>query len=188
MENIDEMALAERHDSGAIREAGRFGKFINKIGVVFAVGILASAAILVLEVILRYVFNAPTLWAHETVIFLNASAFIFGGLYAVARDEHIRVVLIYDRLKGNTRRWFNVLISLTNLTASLMFSWAAWQMVKKAVWTPAGDFRLETSGSAWNPPFPGMLKLFLLFILICMAIQFLILAFHYATEKTGDKS
>ncbi len=180
--------LVHTRDGGSIPEAGRFGAWVNRLGIIFAIGILVAAAILVLEVFMRYVFNSPTLWAHETVIFLTATSFIFGGLYAVARDEHIRVVIIYDQLKGNARRFMNVVISIVNLTAALVFSWAAWQMVKKAVITPGGDFRLETSGSAWNPPFPGILKLFLLFILILIAIQFLILAYHYAFDKKGHQS
>jgi ABC-type transport system involved in multi-copper enzyme maturation permease subunit len=64
-----------------------------------------------------------------------------------------------------------------------MFAWAAWKGVLRAAWTPTGDFRLETSGSAWNPPTPGLLKVFLLFILIVMTVQFLILAIAYFKKK-----
>ncbi len=45
---------------------------------------------------LRYFFNSPTIWAHETTTFLCGIAFVYGGLYCAARDSHIRVVLIYD--------------------------------------------------------------------------------------------
>ena len=64
---------------GAIPEAGLLGRGIDRIGILFAFAILASAAILGIEVVLRYVFDAPTIWAHETVIFLNATAFVYGG-------------------------------------------------------------------------------------------------------------
>ena len=69
------------------------------------------------------------------------------------------------------------------MIAVAMFSWAAWLIVVRAVWTPQGDFRLETSGSAWNPPTPGLLKVFLLFILIVMSVQFFILAINYLRNK-----
>jgi TRAP-type C4-dicarboxylate transport system permease small subunit len=170
-------------DPGADPHAGALGRWINSLGIVFAIGILASAGILVIEVLLRYVFNAPTIWAHETVIFLNAMAFVFGGLYAVSRDAHIRVVLIYDILARKTKRLFNIGISLVCLGATIFFAWAAWFGVERSIWTPAGEFRLQTSGSAWNPPTPGLLKVFLFVIFILMAIQFLILTVSYFLDK-----
>lgn len=170
----------------AIPEAGLLGAGIAKVGVIFAIGIVISALILFYEVIMRYGFNAPTTWAHETVVFINASAFIFGGLYAAALNRHIRVVLFYDNLSLKLRRVFDVLISAVCMISSGFFAWAAWQSVKRAAWTPGGDFRLETSGSAWNPPFPGMLKVFLFFILIVLAIQFLVLAINYAKRKGAE--
>ena len=114
---------------GAIPEAGLLGRGIDRIGILFAFAILTSAAILGVEVVLRYVFDAPTIWAHETVIFLNATAFVYGGLYVVSRDAHIRVVLIYDYLSAPWRRIFNVVISLVCLVASIFplgFLWLVW--------------------------------------------------------------
>lgn len=163
--------------------SGKLGQVIQSAGIVFAIGILASAGILVVEVVLRYAFNSPTIWAHETVIFLNALAFVFGGLYAASCNSHIRVVLIYDFLKKSTRRWFDVGISIACAAACVTFAWAAWKGVERAIWTPAGVFHLETSGSAWNPPTPGLLKLFLLGILIVMAVQFVIFALSYISNK-----
>ncbi len=172
-----------RIDSGSDEHAGAMGRAIQALGIIFSLAILSSAGILVVEVFLRYVLNAPTIWAHETVIFLNATAFVFGGLYVAARNGHIRVVLIYDALNKPLRRRFNIAISLACAISCAFFAWAAWQAVKRAAWTPQGDFRLESSGSAWNPPTPGLLKIFLLFILAVMAVQFLIFAVNYWLKK-----
>lgn len=181
----DDAAPARPADGpgNAVPEAGRLGAGLDRLGIVFALGILASAVILFLEVLLRYLFNAPTVWAHETVIFLNACAFVFGGLYVVARNAHIRVVLIYDTLAPRLRRGFDVAISLACLVATAFFAWAAWQSLERAVWTPAGDIRLESSGSAWDPPTPGLLKIFLFVVLVVMAIQFAVLAVNYARGR-----
>jgi len=170
-------------DAGADPHAGALGKGVQAVGIVFALGILSSAGILIIEVGLRYIFNAPTIWAHETVIFLNALAFVFGGLYVSSRNTHIRVVLIYDVLSKPVRRYFNIGISVACFCATTFFAWAAWKGVQRAVWTPTGQFRFETSGSAWNPPTPGLLKVFLLFILMIMAAQFLIYIVSYLLDK-----
>lgn len=179
----DSLSLTAPHVSTPEQEylpqAGWLGWAITRVARLFAVGILVAMAVLVMEVFLRYVFNSPTIWAHETTTFLSAVTFIFGGLYCVARNSHIRVVLIYDLVSPRLRRILDILISIACLCASLFFAWAAWLMVKKALFRPDGNFFLESSGSAWNSPAPALLKLFLLLVLITMSIQFLILTFNY---------
>ncbi|MGJ8569504.1 MAG: TRAP transporter small permease subunit [Hoeflea sp.] len=179
----DHTAPAVEETSGAIPEAGRLGRLVDRIGLVFAAGIVISMVILINEVVLRYVFNAPTIWAHETTIFLCGIAFIYGGLYCSAHDKHIRVVLIYDAVPLRIRRVFDIVISLICAAASAMFAWAAWIMVQRAAFRPDGSFRLERSGSAWDPVYPGLLKVFMLVVLAVMAVQFVILAVNYARGK-----
>jgi TRAP-type C4-dicarboxylate transport system permease small subunit len=185
MSDVQGAVGREPDEQGAIPEAGAIGRAIDRGGLVFAVGIVASMAILINEVVLRYVFNAPTIWAHETTIFLCGVAFIYGGLYCTARDRHIRVVLIYDALPPGARRVFDVIISLVCAASSAMFAYAAWLMVQRAAFRPDGSFRLERSGSAWDPVYPGLLKVFLLAVLSVMAVQFLVLAVNYAKGATA---
>ena len=173
---------------GAVAEAGWLGVWIDKAGIIFAVGIVLSMLILIQEVFLRYVLNSPTSWAHETTIFLCAVAFVYGGLYCAARNAHIRVVIIYDYVPAKIRRVLDIIISLVSAISALFFAWAAWFMVKRAVFEPGGNFRLETSGSAWNPPTPALLKVFMLVVMLVLAVQFLILAFNYARGNVSNPS
>lgn len=175
------VALAEFDRDGrrAIPAAAWLGRAIDRLGIVFAIGIVCSMVILIQEIVLRYAFGAPTIWAHETTVFLCATAFIYGGLYCTARDQHIRVVILYDLAKGRVRRALDVLISVISMIASLFFAWAAWQMVRRAVFRPDGSVHLETSGSAWDPAYPAILKIFLLVVLCLMAVQFLVLAINH---------
>lgn len=184
-ETMDDKAAAPEHpaENGAIPEAGVIGRLIDRVGILFAIGIVLSMAILINEVLLRYVFNSPTIWAHETTIFLCGIAFIYGGLYCTVRDKHIRVVLIYDVIPPRIRRIFDIVISLVCAAASAMFAWAAWIMVQRAAFRPDGSFRLESSGSAWDPVFPGLVKVFMLLVLAVMAVQFIILAINYAKGR-----
>ena len=172
-----------RDEGGPIPEAGRLGRLISRGGIVFAIGIVLAMLILIQEVVLRYFFNNPTTWAHETTIFLSGIAFVYGGLYCVARNSHIRVVLIYDAVSPKVRRVFDVIISAVCALSSAMFTYAAWIMVGRAAFTPSGEFRLERSGSAWDPVYPGLMKVFLLAVLTVMAVQFLVLTVNYARGK-----
>lgn len=166
-------------------EAGLMGRLVERSGYVFAVGIVISAAVLLMEVFLRYVLNSPTIWAHETTVFLCGMAFVFGGLYCTSRNSHIRVVLIYDVLPPGPKRVFDVLISISCAIASGFFAYAAWHMVTRAVWTPSGEIRLETTGSAWSPPTPALIKIFIFIIMVLLVLQFLIFAVNYARRARG---
>lgn len=161
-------------------EAGRFGLMIERIGYVFATAIVLAALVLIYEIFMRYVLGSPTQWVHETSIFLCSIAFLYGGLFCASRNSHIRVVLIYDFLPPRLRRVFDVVIYITSMISALFFAYAAWLVAKLAFFTPSGAFRMETTGSAWNPPTPAIIKGFLLVVMIGLAIQFLILAFNHA--------
>ena len=173
---------------GAVAQAGKLGRLIDKGGIIFATGIFIAMLILIQEVFLRYVLNSPTIWAHETTIFLCAVAFIYGGLYCAARNTHIRVVILYDLVSPGVRRFLDVVISLVCMISAATFAWASWLMVERAAFAPDGSFRLETSGSAWNPPTPSLLKIFMLAVMVVLAIQFLVLAVNYARGVTHTNS
>ena len=168
--------------------SGTFGKVVNALGIVFAAMFVVVTAIITFEIVMRYAFRAPTIWVHETTSFLTAVGFLFGGLYALARDRHIRVVLIYDRVRGTARRALDVVISIIGLVTVGFFAWAATGTVQKAWYRPNGDFRLETTGSIFNPPYPALVKGFLLVVVLAMGIQFVVLIVNYARGRGSQGS
>ncbi len=162
--------------------SGLLGRLITKTSNVFALGFLLSMATLIYEIVMRHVFNSPTLWAHETTTFICAIGFVFGGLFCAARDKHIRVVILYDIVGPKMRKTLDVFISVVCMISSGFFAWAAWLMVERAAFTPTGDIHLETTGSAFNAPYPGVLQVFLLLTLIVLTVQFLVQAINYARK------
>jgi len=60
--------------------------------------ILVIMGITLLEVIMRYGFNRPTIWVHETSQQLFAVSFLLGGAYTLAEDGHVRVDILTRRL------------------------------------------------------------------------------------------
>ncbi|WP_025772202.1 TRAP transporter small permease subunit [Thioalkalivibrio sp. HK1] len=156
-----------------------------KLGRLFASLFLVSMVILIFEVVMRYVFDRPTIWVHETTIFICAICFVFGGLHCVSRNGHIRVVLLYDHVSADVRRRLDIAIYTICGFATGMFSYSIWPTVVKSFWAPTGEFRMITSGSAWNPPYPTLLRAFLFLVLIAMTMQFAILVFNRIRRKSG---
>ena len=181
-----EVVPHEDAKGGVPLEAGALGQVVEHGALLAALGIVAAAVILLMEVFLRYVLNAPTIWAHETSTFLCAVAFLYGGLLCVSRDTHIRVVLVYQALPRAAQQVMDVLITIASAVASAFFAYAAWLMVDKAIWTPTGDVRLERTGSAWNPPLPAILKILLFVTLVVMTVQFAIYVVH-EVRKLGSR-
>jgi len=49
-------------------------------------------------VVLRYIFNSPTIWAFEVSNFLFGGIIILGGGYLLLHKGHVSVDIIYNRL------------------------------------------------------------------------------------------
>lgn len=155
MEHKEEVLAVEAvtgEERKAIAEAGILGRIIDRVGLAFALCFLISMSILILEIFMRYVLNSPTLWAHETTIFLCAIAFIYGGVYCAAHDRHIRVVLLYDMVGPKMRRVLDVIISLVCFFSAAFFAYASWLMVARSVWSPDGAIRLERTAAPGTRP------------------------------------
>lgn len=59
--------------------------------------IFAIILILLYEVILRYWFDSPTIWAHETVKHIFGAYSVLLGAYVLLYRRHIRIDVIYNR-------------------------------------------------------------------------------------------
>lgn len=156
--------------------------YIDRIGNGVAYLFLVGMCITVYEVISRYVFDAPTLWAHETTIMLVAITFAFGGSYCLSRNSHIAIKMVYDVVSPRTRQGLDIFIALLGLIYTAAIAYAAFEMASKSLFTPTGMFRLETSGSAWNPAIPPIVKVSLFICTSLMALQHIM---HLIKAITG---
>ena len=84
-----------------------FLKTLNNInillGKLFSWSLLFMVVITCVIVVLRYVFNIGFIWMQELVRYLYASVFMICAAYTLAEDEHVRVDIIYSKLKSNHR-------------------------------------------------------------------------------------
>jgi TRAP-type mannitol/chloroaromatic compound transport system permease small subunit len=58
---------------------------------------------LVYEVVARYFFNAPTIWANDLSTILYGAFFMLGSSYALQRQQHIRTDWLYEKWSVRTR-------------------------------------------------------------------------------------
>ena len=69
-------------------------------GIAAAVCLLCVSCIIVLEVLLlRYLFNAPTVWVGEVSIYLCMGIGFFSLAFGLKNDSHFSITLLTDRLR-----------------------------------------------------------------------------------------
>ena len=77
------------------RSVDRIALFIGRVTMIL---IISMTAIMLYEVFLRYVLEAPTLWANELTLWIAGFVFLCSGIYAMQQRCHIRIFLLYDAL------------------------------------------------------------------------------------------
>ena len=65
------------------------------IGRAFGWCILILTFSVAYEVFVRYVLNAPTVWAFDMMIQMYGALFMMAGAYALAQDSHVRADVVY---------------------------------------------------------------------------------------------
>lgn len=124
----------------------------------------AIALMMGFEVIARYLFGAPTIWAHEIAGLIAAAAVIAGGACCMAECAHMRVTLLLERMRRPWRRAAEALALLCGTVFLAGLSVAMWGIVRRSSlrFGPDGAWMPERSGSTWNTPAPALLKAALL--------------------------
>lgn len=65
------------------------------VGRAFGWCIMILTLSVVYEVFVRYVLNAPTVWAFDMMVQMYGALFLMCGAYALAQDTHVRADVIY---------------------------------------------------------------------------------------------
>ena len=117
----------------------------DAVGRFVALFIVLSILITTYEVVMRYVFNSPTIWVNESVQILFGFYFLLGGGYTLLHDGHVRVDVLLHGLKARGQRYANV-VSLLVVTFYL-----AVLLYVSASTAYDASVHLERAESAWAP-------------------------------------
>ena len=116
-------------------------------GMICRWGVLALVVILCYEVTARYLFNNPTIWAHESSMMLGVFIVTIGWSYVHLRKGHVRVDVFYARMSPRTRAWvdigcflvFFLPLMLVLIYASAGMAWEAYifdEVLMASFWYP----------------------------------------------------
>ena len=145
------------------RQIDRVALFFGRITMVL---IITMTCIMLYEVFLRYLFEAPTLWANELTLWIGGYVFLFSGLYAMQQRCHIRIFILYDVVPRWMQHLFDVIsVVLLNIFAIFLIYGSYGQVfgIKFHRW--------EMFGTAFDPPIPATVQPMILIVIALIAIQ-----------------
>ena len=122
-------------------------------------------SIMFFEVVMRYLFEAPTLWVNEMSLWLAGMIYLIAGLYVMQQRGHIRIFILYDLLPRGWQRACDTVSTLLIVVfaAAIVYGGFNEAWVKLLRW--------ETFGTAWDPPIPATMKPLLLVTVTLIALQ-----------------
>ena len=136
------MVIARAID--ALNEA--VGRIVCLVAAIFA-------AIIIYDVVMRYVFNAPTRWAFDVSKQLYGFYFVMLGGYALRHQSHVRVDLVTNALSPAVRRWVEIIgyvvfffpfawVFLTRSYDFALTSWAQREVTYGAIQMPVYPLKI----------------------------------------------
>ena len=149
----------------SLRRADRASVFIGRVTMML---IVLLTGVMIYEVLLRYVFEAPTLWANELSLWLAGFVFLCAGLYAMQQRSHIRIYLLYDLCPRSVQRLFDCISTLLIIAFAFFLIYGGYGEALDKL------HRWETFGTAFDPPIPATLKPMVLLIMALVALQALV--------------
>ena len=78
----------------------RISTLLGRVAEVVVVLLIAS---MLYEVVARYVFGAPTLWAFDIAYMSTGALFVLGAAQALRQDAHVRIDVLSSRFPPRVR-------------------------------------------------------------------------------------
>lgn len=144
----------------------RLSVFIGRITMML---IALMTGVMLYEVLLRYVFERPTLWANELTLWIAGFVFLCSGIYAMQQRCHIRIFLLYDIMPRGIQRLFDCIWTFLLALFAFFLVYGSYKQVfvnKLYKW--------ETFGTAFDPPLPATIQPMILIAVTLVAIQSII--------------
>jgi TRAP-type mannitol/chloroaromatic compound transport system permease small subunit len=127
-------------------------------GRIFCLLALPLVGALTYEVIARYGFNRPTIWAYDVTYMLYGTHFMLGAAYTLYRGGHIRTDIFYQNWSLRTRGIIDALLYLFLFFPGMgLFFWMGLQEALHS-W----EIREVSDASPWRPqiyPFKAVIPL-----------------------------
>jgi len=85
------------------------------LGYASGLGVLLMGLMLFYEVVCRYFFRSPTIWAQEMSVYLFMWTMLAGAAYTLEKGKHVRIDLIIEHLSVRTQHILEMITSVAGM-------------------------------------------------------------------------
>jgi C4-dicarboxylate transporter DctQ subunit len=82
------------------------------------------------DVLMRHIFDDPTIWADEVSCYLLVGITFLGAAYTLSMDAHVRIETFTDRLGPKTKLYLEFVTDVLSLAFLVLFTRQAYWLVK----------------------------------------------------------
>ena len=103
-----------------------YDKIIKYSGYLASALFISIGFIVSYEVIMRYIFNSPTIWVNEISRFLQIWATYLALTYSFHKKDFIRITVIYDKLNESGKKVLDFISFIFILIFSCFVVYYGW--------------------------------------------------------------
>lgn len=160
--------LLAEEDPVIYTEANRFTRVIDKIsdwtGIFIALWTVNAVVAYFYEVVMRYIFNMPTIWVHEASFLLFGMQYLLTGAFALLHGSHVRVDIVYVKLPKRGRVGMDIFTSVFFFIFAFALMGTSWEFFLSSY--GMNETTIETWGIQY---WPVKLMMFVGAILLTLA-------------------
>lgn len=138
--------------------------------------------LMVYEVIARYFFESPTIWAHEVCGYIFAAYIALTGGWVLNGKGHVAVDIIYQYFPGKVKHTADIIVSVVALFMFIVLFWQGYKFAWHAFSTN------QHSHTLFGPPLwpvKSMLPAGALLFILQIIADILKSIFTLETEETN---
>lgn len=117
-----------------------------RVGKMTAFIMLPTLFCICFEIVSRYVFIMPTVWASELMIYFCAILYILGAAWTLQVGRHVKIDMVWGKVSQRGRRILDIFTFPFFALYMVLLIWVGFEFAKESI------ALRETSGTPWDPP------------------------------------
>ena len=119
----------------------------EKVGFYSSFLTIPLIAVVVYEVIMRYAFNSPTVWAFEATTLIYGVHFMLGLAFTYKHNGHVAIDVFESRLADRPRTILRIIVSLI-----LFVPTVGLLAISSTIYATTSWQNWERASTSWAPP------------------------------------
>ena len=117
------------------------GIITNLDAIITGVTLTFCVVLVNLNVIMRYVLNAPFQWSEEVVTSFFVWTVFIGSAYAYRKHSHLGVDIVVNLLHGKTKATVLMIVAILEMLVLVMLTYVSGEYAYHLLINPAGKFK-----------------------------------------------